>query len=92
MTALNKQQARSDAEAAFVPAAAGQGVATPDAHRVAFVQAAGDALVKQQMLSIFRGWMFLKNSLLTISERPHIRSLTRGKLELATVVNTLKEI
>ena len=80
MTALNKQQAKTDAEVAFVPAPAGQGVPTPDAQRVAFVQAAVDALVKQEMPSIFRGWMFLKNSLFTTSEESHIRSLTRGKL------------
>ena len=68
MTALNKQQARPDAEIAFVPAPAGQGVPTPDAQRVVFVQAAVDAVEKQETRSIFRGWMFLKNSLLTTSE------------------------
>ena len=34
MTALNKQQAKADAEVAFVPAPAGQGVPTLDAQRV----------------------------------------------------------
>ena len=92
MTALNKQQARADAEAAFVAAPAGQGVATPEVQRAAFVQAAVDAVNRQEMPSIFRGWMFLKNSLFTSNEKSHIRSLTRGKLGLSTVVDTLKEI
>lgn len=92
MTALNNQQARADAEAAFVAAPAGQGVATPEVQRAAFVQAAVDAVNRQEMPSIFRGWMFLKNSLFTSNEKSHIRSLTRGKLGLSTVVDTLKEI
>lgn len=92
MTALNKQQARADAEAAFVAVPAGQGVATPEVQRAAFVQAVVDAVNRQEMPSIFRGWMFLKNSLFTSNEKSHIRSLTRGKLGLSTVVDTLKEI
>ena len=36
--------------------------------------------------------MFLKNSLFTSSEKSRIRSLTRGKLGLSTVVDSLKEI
>ena len=36
--------------------------------------------------------MFLKNNLLTTSEKSHIRSLTCGKLGLSTVVDSLKEI
>ena len=60
MTALNKQQAKADAEVAFVPTAAGQGVPTPDVQRGAFVQTRMDAVVKQEMPSIFKEWMFLK--------------------------------
>ena len=36
--------------------------------------------------------MFLKHGLFTINDKSHGRSLTRGKLGLTTVVNTLKEI
>ena len=73
-----------------VPAPAGQNIATPDAHRVAFVQATIDAVAKQEMPRIFRKWMFLKNNLQTTNEKSHIRSLTRGKLGLSTVVDTLQ--
>jgi len=91
MTALNKQQARSDAEGTFILVPPGVGVDPPDAQRARHVQAAVYAVVKQEMPSIFRGWMCLKNSLFTTGEKSHIRSLTRGKLGLPTVVDTVKE-
>ena len=91
MTPLNGSQTRSDAENVLVPLAVGQGVPTPETQQAASAQTTLDDEVKQEREpSIFQRWMFLKHNRFTIIKQSHIKTLKRGKLGLATAVNTFE--